>query len=403
MGKERVVITGVGAVSVFGSGVPSFIEGLFSGQRGYTSWTNSPKGVDCHVAGKIHGLDVRHLSRELRRSMSPMSVYAYLAAEEALAGLSGQERTRTGVAVSSTLGSPEALHDFFVDFLQDNDVSGIRSMVFFKVMGNTASSNVALSCGCAGRQLAPAAACAGGLQAVGLGYEAIASGRETRMLCGGTDELHLLTLAAFDRIGAASHSRDVLTGSRPFDQSRDGIVCSEGAGLLLLENLREARSRNAVILGEVIGFATNTAVSGLAYPDAHSVSICMSTALNDAGLAPRDLTYVNAHATATEAGDIAEGLAIAELCGASVPVSSLKGQLGHTLAASGALETIACLGMWQRRTCLPTANLDSPDPRCGNLCHVRKPAPLMPGPVLKNSFGLGGCNASLVIQPYQDI
>lgn len=405
MRQERVVITGAGAVSAYGAGVPALLEGLFSGASALQAWDGAGKtgGVDCHVAGIVRGVDGRHLPRELRRSMSSMSIYACLAAQEALAGLTPAERRSTGVAIGSTLGSPETLHSFFTDFLPHNDVSSIRSMVFFKVMGHTVASNVSVACGCAGRLLAPAAACASGLQAIGLGYEAIAAGRETRMLCGGADELHVLTIAAFDRIGAASHSTSPHQASRPFDLSRDGIVCSEGAGLLLLENLDAARRRGAVILGEVTGFCANASISNLAYPDAHSVHLCMKGALDNANLAPEQLTYVSAHATGTEMGDMAEGTAIAELCGSGTPVSSVKGQLGHTLAASGALESIACLGMWQRRVCLPTVNLDTPDTRCGVLGHVRTPMPLARGPVLKNSLGLGGCNASLVLQPYEGI
>lgn len=404
MGRERVVITGAGAVSPYGAGTSALEEGLFSGKSAISDWAEAgtTAGVQCHVVGKITGVDGRSLSRELRRSMSSMSVYACLAAEEALGGLGPEERCATGIAIGSTLGSPEALHGFFTEFLRENDTSGIRSMVFFKAMGHTVASNVALACGCGGRLLAPAAACASGLQAMGLGYEAIAAGRETRMLCGGADELHMLTVAAFDRIGAASHSNNARTASRPFDAARDGIVCSEGAGLLLLENLETARARHALILGEVTGFCTNTAVSGLAYPDSRSVFMCMKAALDDAQLLPAQIVCVNAHATGTEAGDRVEGQAIAGLFGSTTPVNSLKGQLGHTLAASGPLETIACLHMWRRRVCLPTANLDAPDPLCGLLGHVRTSIPLTPGPVLKNSFGLGGCNASLIIQPYQE-
>lgn len=404
MRRERVVITGTGVVSAFGAGLDACMNGLFAGQSAVRAWSAPEhiRGLDCRVVAAVPALPPPSLPRDLRRGMSAMSHFAWLAAEETLAGLDAEARRSTGVAIGSTLGSPATLQLFFDEFLQSHDVSGIRSMVFFKVMGNTVASNISMACGCCGRQVAPCAACASGLQALGLGFEAIAAGRETRMLCGGADELHLLTLAAFDRLGAASHHADPLTASRPFDTHRNGIVCGEGAGLLLLENLEIARARNATIQGEIIGFATNSSFSGLAYPDADSVRLCMAAALDDAGLVPDKVTYINAHATSTEAGDMAEGTAIAQLFGASVPVSSLKGLLGHSLAASGPIETAACLSMWQRGLCLPTANLVNPDPRCGTLGHVIEPMPMPYGPVLKNSFGLGGCNASLLIQPYQE-
>lgn len=315
MQRERVVITGTGAVSAYGAGIDACMNGLFSGLSAVRSWTapENVKGLGCHVAAAVPPLPVPALPRDQRRGMSAMSTYAYLAAEEALAGLDVEARHHTGVAIGSTLGSPATLQAFFEEYLQDHDVSGIRSMIFFKVMGNTVVSNVSMACGCCGRQVAPSAACASGLQAIGLGFEAIAAGREVRMLCGGADELHLLTLAAFDRIGAASHSPEPFSASRPFDTRRDGIVCGEGAGLLLLENLDSARARGAAIQGEVLGFASNTSFSGLAYPDADSVRLCMTAALDDACCGPDSLAYINAHATATEVGDIAEGMAIARL------------------------------------------------------------------------------------------
>ena len=404
MRQERVVITGMGAVSVYGAGTEAFFAGLFGGRCGLRLWeaARAVNGLESHVAGRIDGVSGQSLPREMRRSMSSMSVHACLAAEEALAGLDAGQRRETGVAIGSTMGSPDTLNAFFADFLPHSDISGIRSMVFFKVMSHTAASNVALACGCGGRQTAPSAACASGLLAMGLGYEAIAAGREVRMLCGGADELHPLVMAAFDRIGAASHCPDPRAASRPFDRRRDGIVCSEGAGVLLLESLTAARQRNATILGEVTGFAANTSLSGPAFPDVATVEACMRRALADAGLAPHELACVNAHATGTEAGDMAEGQAIAALCGHTVPVTSFKGVLGHTLAASGPLESLACLEMWRRQCCLPTVNLTDPDPACGALHHVREMRPLAPGPVLKNCFGLGGCNTALVLQPYEE-
>lgn len=216
------------------------------------------------------------------------------------------------------------------------------------------------------------------------------------MLCGGADEFHLLTSATFDRLGAASHIEDPDCASRPFDAERTGIVCGEGAGILLLESLESALARNAPILAEIRGAAISSSPGSIAQPDAAAIAGCMRRTLDDAGVQPQDVAYVNAHATATEFGDIAEGQAIEAVFGSSVPVSSFKGHLGHTMAASGALESILCIEMLQSSTYFPTRGLRNPDARCGNLNHMCEHLHKPSGLVLKNSFALGGCNCTII-------
>ncbi len=399
MRGRRVVVTGMGAVSPFGEGVSA----MYGGVRG-NRCALSPlpeyqlEGLSCRVAGLVPPLQEKRIPRELRRSMSPMSIFACLAAWEALAkaGLSTRPEQRMGVAVGSTVGSPTMLHEFFELFLREHSVESMRRPVLFKVMSHTVAANVALACGCAGRTLAPAAACASGLMSLCLGYEAIAAGREEMMLCGGADEFHLLTSATFDRLGAASHIEDPDLASRPFDVDRTGIVCGEGAGILLLESLDGALARHAPILAEIRGAAMASSPGSIAQPDAAAIEDCMRRTLDDAGVRPEDVGYVNAHATATEFGDIAEGQAIESVFGSTTPVSSFKGHLGHTMAASGALESILCIEMLQSSTYYPTRGLIKPDARCGNLNHMCKPLHKPRGLVLKNSFALGGCNCTIV-------
>ena len=345
MRGRRVVVTGMGAVSPFGEGVPAMYEGVRENRCALSPLPEYKlEGLSCRVAGLVPPLQEKRIPRELRRSMSPMSIFACLAAWEALttAGLGTRPEQRMGVAVGSTVGSPTMLHEFFEMFLREHSVESMRSTVFFKVMSHTVAANVALACGCAGRTLAPAAACASGLMSLCLGYEAIAAGREELMLCGGADEFHLLTSATFDRLGAASHTEDPDCASRPFDADRTGIVCGEGAGILLLESLESAQARNAPILAEIRGAAMASSPGSIAQPDADAIADCMRRTLDDAGVQPQDVAYVNAHATATEFGDMAEGQAIEAVFGQSTPVSSFKGHLGHTMAASGALESILC-------------------------------------------------------------
>jgi len=404
MRKQRVVITGMGAVSPYGEG----IDALMSGLRGNVCALSllpeyRVQGLSCRVAGLVPPLQERRIPRELRRAMSPMSIFACFAAWEALeqAGFErGPALPHMGTAVGTTMGSPQMLHEFFDLFLRDLSVESMRSTVFFKVMGHTAAANVALACGCRGRTLAPAAACASGLMSICLGYEAVAAGREELMLCGGTDEFHLLAAATFDRLGAASHEADPARASRPFDADRSGIVCGEGAGILLLESLESALARNAPILAEIRGCSLVSSPANIAHPDAGAIADCMRRALQDASLPPHAVSYVNAHATATEYGDIAEGQAIHEVFGSRVRVSSMKGHLGHTMAACGALESIICVEMLRESVYLPTLNLENPDARCGALAHLCAPTRLDKAPVLKNSFALGGCNCTVIFDTF---
>jgi 3-oxoacyl-[acyl-carrier-protein] synthase II len=277
-------------------------------------------------------------------------------------------------------------------------------LLFFRVMGHSVAANLAQALGVRGRVLAPASACSTSCQAIGLAYETIAMGRQDAVLCGGADEYHPLTTGTFDLMLAASsayNNRPDLT-PRPFDAGRDGIVCSEGAGVLLLESFDSARGRGADILAEVSGFASTTDPSSLANPDPKPLAECMRLALESANMRARDIGYINAHATATVQGDIAESQAVARVFGREARVSSLKGHMGHTMAASGALETIACIHMLRTQTLLPTLNLECVDPACADVHYVKDVGEASFSAILKNNFALGGVNCSLVLRRYDD-
>ena len=271
-------------------------------------------------------------------------------------------------------------------------------------MNHSCAANVSQVLRITGRILSPSAACSTGCQAVGYGYEMIASGRQQYMLCGGADEFHPLTTGTFDVLNAASKNFNAQPHRtpRPFDRDRDGVVCSEGSGILLLESLESATSRGANILAEILGFATVSDPSSIANPDTASIARCMGTALADAGLTPENIDYVNAHATATLQGDIAESEAIYELFGDRVPVSSLKGHLGHAMAASGSLELAAVVEMLNRQCIFPTLNLDNVDKACANIGHVQTLCTAGIHTVVKNNFALGGVNSSLIMRRYQN-
>lgn len=339
--------------------------------------------------------------------MSRMSLFAYAAACEALQAanvtpdmLAGR---RLGLVAGSTLGSPDALQEFFAAYLSDHALAGVRTHTFFKIMSHSVAANLAQSLGVKGRAEGLSAACATGCQAVGLGYELIAAGRQDCMLCGAADEYHLLVSSVFDLLGAgADQSLPPEEAPRPFDANRTGIACAEGSGMLVLENLEHAQKRGAPVIAEVLGYAPSVTTSNIAHPAKEDLMACMRGALDDAGLQAADIDYISAHATGTLEGDIAEGLAIAELFGNRTPVSSLKGHLGHTMAASGAIELIASIQMLREGRLIPTRNLAAPDPACGDIDLVATPRSGSYHTAMKNSFALGGFNASLIVRKYHD-
>ena len=405
MQPRRVVVTGMGAVSPFGKGVDILMESLMTGKSSVKIITGLEGfgGLRTRVAALVPALDSKEIPRKFRRTMSKMSIFATLACQEALdqAGLSEERLSdgKMGVAIGSSIGSPIATQGFYEDFLTDHSLERMRSTLFFQIMNHTCAANVSQALGITGRILAPSAACSTSCQTVGYGFEIIASGKQDLMLCGGAEEFHPLMAATFDNLNAASTNYNDLPSQtpRPFDRDRDGVVCGEGCGIILLESLDSAKGRGAAIYAEIEGFATLSDASNMANPNADSMERCINAALADARMEPSDIDYVNAHATATEQGDIAESTAIERVFGNTTPVSSIKGHLGHTMAASGALELAATVEMINRDCLIPTLNLDNIDKSCEKVLHVQDRENLMINKAIKNNFAFGGVNSSIVL------
>ena len=398
----------MGVVSPFGRGMERLMGALHSGRSGVVQVPELAEiiGMRTRVAALATGIDPMEIPRKFRRSMSNMSIFATLASQDAatMAGLNETQlhSSRFGVSIGSTIGSPQTMQEFFRDFAIDNSLERMKSTLFFHIMNHSCASNVAQVLGVTGRILAPAAACSTSSHAVGYAAEMIGLGKQDFMLCGGADEFHPLTSGTFDIMNAASTALNASPSStpRPFDRDRDGIVCGEGSGILLLEALESAVERGAPILAEIIGFATNSDPGSIANPNAACIADCMRQALDDAQVKPEQVDYINAHATATVQGDIAECEAIAGVFGRATPVSSLKGHLGHAMAASGTLEMAACIAMLRQGVLIPTLNLENIDPLCANVQHVPGVTNRPLTTVVKNNFALGGVNSSIILRRY---
>ncbi|MDH5678926.1 MAG: beta-ketoacyl-[acyl-carrier-protein] synthase family protein [Nitrospinota bacterium] len=404
MGNKRVVITGVGAISPLGGGVEALMSGIADGKsavRYLESWKEY-KGLRTYMGAPARLENENKIPRQKRRSMGVMSIFAVQAAEEAVADagldLSKTSPHRVGSIIGSTMGSAISINSFFEQMLPDKTLAEVPAMLFFKGMGHSAAVNVAQYFGLTGYIMATAAACASGLQAIGTGYNLLRLGVQDVILCGGTEELHPTASGVFDNLFATStkYADTPHKTPRPFDIDRDGIICGEGSGMVVLETLEHAQARGARVYAEIRGFNITGDVSHLSQLNTGSMKHCISQTLQEASIAPDEVDYINAHATATLQGDEAEASAIADLFGDSVPVSSLKGYFGHTLAASGAIELIATLKMMEAGIVYPGLNLDNIDPKCQGIYHPRKAENRQLDTIVKNCFAFGGVNTSMV-------
>jgi len=372
-------------------------------------WPPPVEGAYCQIAAPIGSpLDVKQIPRKFRRSMGRDSVLTFLAVKEAvaMAGIPDEmyASSRLGITVGSTATSAASLEDYFRAYLVDKNVRQVPANGFFRVMGHSCAANIANALGVTGRVHATPAACASGLIALGMGYELICAGIQDIMICGGTEELHPTAVATFDIVGASSmHCNEhPERAPAPFDKDRDGTVCGEGAGVVVLENEEHARSRGARPLAAVRGFASTCDGESMAQPGIDSISQCLTATLADAGVQPDEIDYINAHATGTVHGDVAEARALASIFPEHIPVSGLKGYLGHTLGASGAIESIATLEMMRGGYVIPTAKLHTLDPACAGINHITTMQERRISMALKCSFGFGGVNGTMIFGRMED-
>ncbi len=404
---RRVVVTGMGGVTAFGDSWECVEAALRSGRsavRTMHEW-NPYQDLQTRLGAPADHFRVpEHYPRKAVRSMGRVALLGVRATELALehAGLREDPVLRSGrfgIAYGSSAGSIEPQLALGKSVAQ-GQFRGINATGYIQSMSHTAAVNIGLFFEMTGRVITTSSACTSSSQAVGYAFEAIRYGKQDLMVAGGSDELTFCTAGVFDTLYATSLRNDApQTTPRPFDKDRDGLVVGEGGCTLILEEREHALARGARIYGEILGFGTNSDGAHVTSPQAETMAIVMQLALQDAGLPPEAIGWVNAHGTATDTGDIAESHATRRTFGRAIPITSLKSYLGHTLGACGTLEAWFGLEMLRRGWVAPTLNLESPDPQCADLDYVQHHLrPLSADTFMTNNFAFGGINTSLILR-----
>jgi len=404
--KRRVVVVGMGIRSPIGNTLGEFVKSLKERRSGICimpEWQNINR-LRTRVAGLCHIEGEEELiPRQYRRSMGRVAMLAALSAIDAVkaSGLSEEEiaSQTCGVSYGSTEGSVRSQMDYIGNMIQNRSLEGIPPSWYLKCMSHTCAANISILFHTRGPFIASCPACVSGSQGLGFGYEAIKAGKADIMITGGADEVDILSAAVFDLMLATSSNYNDRPSEtpRPFDENRDGLVVAEGAATLILEEYERAKNRGAPILGEIEGFWTNGSGMHLTNSDARSMEECMLAALKDARRNPAEIQYVNAHATGTTHGDEVEATVINKIYGPDVPTTSIKGYMGHTMGACGAIEAIATLLMMREGFIASTLNLETPDPALPPLNHVIGESwDQRFSLAVSNNFAFGGVNTSLV-------
>ncbi len=413
MEKRRVVVTGLGMVTPLALDTPATWSAILAGTSGI-----SPLVVDfdlekfpTRIGGQIRGFDpIAYMSGKDARRMDTFIQYGVAAAHEAIRDaalvVTPENAERIGLAIGSGIGGIEGIEKNHLAYLE-NDHSPRKISPFFVPSSiiNMVGGILSIMHGIKGPNLAVVTACTSGAHNIGLSARLIQAGDADIMIAGGAEmSTTPISLGGFCAARALSTRNDEPTrASRPFDQDRDGFVMGDGAGILVLESLESAQARGVPIYAELVGFGMSADAHHITQPSegGEGAARCMVNALHDAGLAPTQIDYINAHGTSTPAGDVAETQAIKRAFGEHarrLAVSSTKSMTGHMLGAAGAVEAAFSILALRDQILPPTINLDQPDAECDldYVPHQARPARLEH--VLSNSFGFGGTNGSLIFR-----
>ena len=409
-GLQRVVVTGLGAVTPIGNTVADYWEGLTSAKNGVEAITLFDAAQHaCRFAAEVKNFDPSgFIEPKDAKRWDRFCKFGVVAAKQALADsgltITPDNAHRIGVSIGSGVGGLLTM-ETQAHVLKDKAPGRVSPFTVPMMIPNMATGLAAIALGAKGPSSAVATACAAGSNAIGDAFQLLQLSKADVMICGGAESaITPLGVAGFASAKALSFRNDDPAGaSRPFDQTRDGFVIGEGSGILVLETLAHAEARGATILAEIVGYGTTCDAHHITSPTPGGVggAAAMRLALEDGGIAADSVDYVNAHGTSTPANDSNETAAIKSALGSrakDIPVSSTKSMTGHLLGGSGGIEAVACVLALRNGVVPPTINYNNPDPECDLDIVPNTARELTLGTVLSNSFGFGGHNVCLAFR-----
>jgi 3-oxoacyl-[acyl-carrier-protein] synthase II len=412
--RKRVVITGAGAVSPVGNTLPETWEALVAGKSGAAQIISfDASKLKTRFAAEVKGFDASKFlgTREVRR-LDRFAQFAMVSTLEAVeqSGLkvTDDNRDRIGVIIGSGIGGVQTLYEQ-LEIFRERGPERVSPFLVPMMISDSAAGNVAIRLGMRGPNMAIATACATGSNAIGEAGEMIRRGAADVMIAGAAEAAVVPVAMAGLNVMTALSTRndDPERASRPFDKNRDGFLIAEGGAVVILESLEHAQARGARILGELSGYGTSDDAFHISAPaeNGAGAAISMQLALEDAGLKPEQINYINAHGTSTQLNDKSETLAIKSVFGETaykVPVSSTKSMTGHLMGASGSLEAAICVEIFKNDILPATINYETPDPICDLDYVPNHPRKAHPKHIMSNSFGFGGHNATLIFSRFEE-
>ena len=410
---RRVVVTGLGAITPVGNNVNEFWDGIVNGKCGIDQITLfDTENFKVKLAGEVKNFNVEdHFDRREAKRLDRFSHFALVAARELMKDskldVSSIDATRFGVAVSSGIGGLQTIENN-AQTLFEKGPDRISPMYIPMAINNMAAGNIAIEVGAKGESFCMTTACASATHTIGECFRIIKHGYQDVMIAGGTEASITPTgIAGFTNIKALSQQQDKTRASIPFDKERSGFVMGEGAGIILLEELEHAKKRGAKIYAEIVGYGATSDAYHITSPapDGEGGARAMINAMKDAGVNPEDVTYINAHGTATPLNDKYETMAVKTAFGEAskkVMVSSTKGHTGHLLGAAGGVEAVACIKAIETGIVPPTIGYKVKDEECDLdiVPNVARKADVKYA--MSNSLGFGGHNSSILFKKYEE-
>lgn len=411
--KQRVVVTGLGALSPIGNDVPTMWDNALKGVNGIDKITRiDTEPYNVHIGGELKDFNIEdHIPKKETRKMSRFTQYAVVAAREALkdSGLTIDESNadRVGVWIGSGIGGMETFEEAY-DLLKKKGPRRVSPFFVPMLIPDMATGQVSIDLGAKGPNGATVTACATATNSIGEAFKFIERGDADAMIAGGTEApITHMAIAGFSASRALSTNDNIETACRPFQEGRDGFVMGEGAGILILESLESAKARGAKIYAEIVGYGSTGDAHHITAPgpDGEGGSRAMEAAIKDAGIEPSDIQYLNAHGTSTPVGDLFEIKAIKNTFGEAakqLKISSTKSMTGHLLGATGGVEAIFSVLSIRDKKIAPTIHVEKNDPEIDLDITPNKAVDCEINYAMSNSLGFGGHNAVLIFKKYDE-